>query len=219
MAVTIGRFALERRLREHAQSNDWLRPRRLIVRVTAGRPPQDGAGLVRQRPRERSVDAYESAGDELFDLCRRQAACQWCGLAHANPHRTIVSRRDDTSRTVGRSVRSAARRADRHTIRDYTLRLAEPDDLATSPPPDSLRSRARQLPGGTGFRSASIGPGYARPPVSCQLENRHDSGPPGPWHTTCPLRRCRSGDAVAVSPTAKGAPCAPTRRRPYRRRK
>ena len=58
----------ERRLREHAQSNDWLRPRRRIVRATPGRPPQDGAGLVRQRPRERAVDAYESVGDELFDL-------------------------------------------------------------------------------------------------------------------------------------------------------
>ena len=31
---------------------------------------------------------------------------------------------------VGRSVRSSARRSDRHTIRDYALRLAESDDLA-----------------------------------------------------------------------------------------
>lgn len=64
----------ERRLSEHTQSNDGLRPCRGIVRAAPGHLPEDRASRSRLLSRERAVNAYESVGNELFDLCRREPA-------------------------------------------------------------------------------------------------------------------------------------------------
>jgi hypothetical protein len=58
----------ERRMREHAQSDDGLSPCRGIVRAAPRGLPEDRARGVGQGTRERTVQANEPVGDEPLDV-------------------------------------------------------------------------------------------------------------------------------------------------------
>src|SRR5262249_22247924 len=72
----------ERGLREHAQPNDGASPGRGIVRAAARCLPQDRSSRIRERARERAVDAHESVGDELFNLRGGERAYVWRVAVH-----------------------------------------------------------------------------------------------------------------------------------------
>lgn len=80
----------ERGLREHAQSNDGLRPGRGIVRAAPRRLLENRSSRVRELARKRVVDAYESVGNELLNPRGLEPAHYGRDVFHECPHRMSV---------------------------------------------------------------------------------------------------------------------------------